>query len=175
MDYPFLFHTTVNYHIHTFANILRCYIFFCYFTDEGTWKSTKNICTQHWWFHRGWAILQPDNIGPTSKGKGNTTTSFFDSFAWYSCNQKVIYCYRYLIHMIICGCPCVCLCVCLFPFFMMRKSAKIQIFKIKPYMIENSWQKWRMRFFMAKNQILFEIKLPSKRWYDKQTEFLLNF
>ena len=88
----FFFHTTVNYHIHTFANILRCYIFFCYFTDEGTWKSTKNICTQHWWFHRGWAILQPDNIGPTSKGKGNTTTSFFDSFAWYSCNQKVNYC-----------------------------------------------------------------------------------
>ena len=42
----------------------------------------------------------------------------------------------------------------------MKKCAKIQIFKIKHPRIENLGQKWRMRFFMAKNQLFFEIKLP---------------
>ena len=35
-----------------------------------------------------------------------------------------------------------------------------QIFKIKHSRIGNSGQKWEMRFFMAKNWIVFEIKLP---------------
>ena len=42
----------------------------------------------------------------------------------------------------------------------MKKCAKIQIFKINHSRIENLGQKWRMRFFMAKNRLLFEIKLP---------------
>ena len=41
----------------------------------------------------------------------------------------------------------------------MKKCAEIQIFKIKHFRIENLGQKWRMRFFIAKNQLLFEIKL----------------
>ena len=45
-------------------------------------------------------------------------------------------------------------------FLKMKKCAKIQILKINHSRIENSGQKWRMRFFMAKTQLLFEIKLP---------------
>ena len=36
-------------------------------------------------------------------------------------------------------------------FFILKKCAKIQIFKMKHSRIENLGQKWRMRFFMAKN------------------------
>ena len=40
-------------------------------------------------------------------------------------------------------------------FFNLEKCAKIQIFKIKYSRIENSGQKWRMRFFYGQKSITF--------------------